>query len=132
LIAIFLAILGIHYFLPLAIMSALASLVPMVGAAIAGVVVAVVALLEGGIWKALAVVIYVIIYQQIENHVLGPLVFRKTVSLNPLISVLALAILGHIGGLAWAILSVPVIATGQIIVRELLQMRRERLNLGSP
>ena len=126
---LFLILLGVPYFLPLGVMSGLGSLVPILGVTVSGLAIALVAALSAGPWIGLAAVIYVAVYQQIENHLLEPLVFWRTVRLNPLMTVLAVLFLGELGGLAGAVLAVPALAVMRIVGGELLAIRAEQLDL---
>ena len=125
----FLAIAGVPFFLPLGILSGLGSLLPLVGAAIAGVVLTAVAFISGGLWLAVATAAYVLVYQLFENHVVGPVVYRHTVQLNPLLTLVGVLFMAELAGVVGAILAVPVIAVAQIVLTELLLLRRERLGL---
>jgi putative heme transporter len=125
----FLAIVGVPFFLPLGILSGLGSFVPLVGATVAGTLISLIALASGGVWLGVACAAYYIAYQQFENHLVVPVVYRRTVALNPLVTILGLLFLAELAGLLGALLAVPVLAALQIIVRELLVLRRERLNV---
>ena len=125
----FLAILRVPLFLALGIISGVGSVLPLVGATVSGALIAVMALATRGPWAALAAVAYVAAYQQFENHVLGPLVYRRTVQLNPLVTLLGVLFMAEVGGVIGAVLAVPIISAGQIVIRELLLLRRERLGL---
>ncbi len=122
-----LAIAGLPFFLPLGILSGSSSLVPYAGPLVAGAAITLLALATGGLWKALAVAIYFLLYGQLEGNVLGPLVFRRTVHVNPLITLLAILFLAEFMGVLGAVIAVPAAAAAQIVARELLGMRRERL-----
>ena len=69
------------------------------------------------------------IYGQLEGNILGPLIFRRTVNVNPLIVLLSIIFFSEIAGITGAIMAVPVTAATQILLRELLRIRRERLDL---
>jgi predicted PurR-regulated permease PerM len=125
----FLAVVGVPYFLPLGISSALASLIPFAGVTVAGAVISVVAWASGGLWTGIATAIYYVAYQQLEDHVLYPLVYRRAVAVNPLLTVLGVLFLAELGGIAGAILAVPLVAAGHVVVRELLAERRARLGI---
>jgi predicted PurR-regulated permease PerM len=77
----------------------------------------------------LACLIYFVAYGQIEGNVLGPLVFRRTVHVNPLVVILSVLFLGEMAGIIGAIIAVPVVAALQVIVRELLRVRRQQLKV---
>jgi predicted PurR-regulated permease PerM len=125
----FLAILGMRFFLPLGLASGFSSLVPYAGPFVAGTTISALALVTGGLWKGIACAIYFVVYGQVEGNVLGPLVFRRTVHVNPLVVTLSILFFGEIAGLVGAVLAVPITAALQIVAREVLLARRERLNL---
>ena len=123
----FLAAMGVSFFLPLGIVSGLSSLVPYAGPMVSGLVITLIALATRGPWVALAVLAYGLCYGQLEGQVFGPLVFRRTVHVNPLVTFLSVLFLADIGGVIGAIIAVPAAAAGQIILREALAARRERM-----
>jgi predicted PurR-regulated permease PerM len=125
----FLAILGMRFFVPLGLASGFSSLVPYAGPFVAGSTISLFAALTGGLWKGIACGIYFVVYGQLEGNVLGPLVFRRTVHVNPLVVTLSILFFGEIAGLIGAVLAVPITAALQIVLRELLRVRRERLHL---
>jgi predicted PurR-regulated permease PerM len=125
----FLAILGVPYFLPLGILSGLGSLIPLLGATVAGGVLGLVALGSGGVWMGVTVLAYATLYQLFENHVLAPVIYKRTVDLNPLVTLLGLVLFVELAGILGAFLAVPIVGAAQIVVRELLLLRRERLGL---
>lgn len=129
LMSIFLAIIRIPFFIPLGILSGLGSLIPFVGATVTGIIIGAVALATHGVWAAVAVGVYVLVYQQFENNAVVPLVYRRTVQVNPLITLVGLLFMTELAGIVGAFLAVPLIATVQIVMHELLLQRRERLNL---
>ncbi|ATB33963.1 AI-2E family transporter [Melittangium boletus] len=122
-----LALLGMPFFLPLGIASGFSSLVPYAGPIVAGGFVTLLTLTTVGAWKALAVFTYFMMYGLLEGNVLAPLVFRRTVHVNPLLTLFAVVFFGELAGIIGAVLAVPLMATAQIIVRELLLIRREKL-----
>jgi predicted PurR-regulated permease PerM len=125
----FLAIVWVPFFLPLGLVSGLSSLVPYAGPAVVGTTVTVIALATKGTGTGIACAIYFLAYGQLEGQVLAPLIFRRTVHVNPLVVVLSILFFGELGGLLGAVLAVPAAATIQIVVREILQVRRDRLHL---
>jgi len=125
----FLAINRVPFFLPLGIAAGSSSMIPYAGPIVAGTGISLIALLTGGFWHGLASAVYFIVYGIIEGNVLGPLIFRRTVHVNPLVVTLSILFLGEIAGIMGAIIAVPVVATLQIVLRELLRMRREQLAL---
>jgi putative heme transporter len=124
-----LAILRVPFFLPLGILSGFSSLVPYAGPAVMATTVTVITLATSGLVKGIIVAVWYIFYGQIEGNVLAPVVFRRTVDVNPLIVLISLVIFGELAGIVGAIAAVPLAAMGQILVRELLLLRRQSLNL---
>jgi predicted PurR-regulated permease PerM len=127
----FLAIVGVPFFLPLGIVSGLSSLVPYAGPAVIGATVTVIAMATGGFAIGLASAIYFVLYGQLEGQVLAPLVFRRTVHVNPLVVILSVVFFGELAGIIGAVLAVPTAAALQIVIREMLQSRRDRLHLAA-
>jgi predicted PurR-regulated permease PerM len=125
----FLAIDSVPFFLPLGIAAGASSMIPYAGPFVAGTAISLIALFTQGIGHGVASGIYFIVYGIIEGNVLSPLIFRRTVHVNPLVVTLSILFLGEIAGIMGAIIAVPVVATLQIVLRELLRIRRERLNL---
>jgi predicted PurR-regulated permease PerM len=125
----FLAINGVSFFVPLGILSGLSSMIPYAGPLVTGIVITLLTLITGGGWHALACVIYFIAYGQFEGNVLGPLIFRRTVHVNPLVVILSVLFLGEMAGIVGAIIAVPVVAAMQIVVREMLRVRRQQLKV---
>ncbi|OJH40343.1 AI-2E family transporter [Cystobacter ferrugineus] len=122
-----LALLGMPFFLPLGIASGFSSLVPYAGPIVAGGFVTLLTLATAGVWKALLVFVYFVLYGVTEGNVLAPLVFRRTVHVNPLLTLFAVVFFGELAGIIGAVMAVPLMATAQIILRELLLIRREKL-----
>jgi hypothetical protein len=104
---------------------ALVDFLPMIGGALAGIPVVLFALTQG-LPAGLVTLIVFLLYTQIENHVLNPLIMSRTVRINPLlvlISILVGASIGSwidgiFGGFVVALLSIPLAGAVQVIVRE--------------
>jgi predicted PurR-regulated permease PerM len=120
-------ILGIPFAVPLAVLVAFFDLIPLVGSTIAGAIIGVVAAIVGFPGKLIAWVIFLIVYQQVENNVIQPVVYRRTVAIHPLIVIVAVLIGGSLLGVLGALLAIPIAATLQILVKEWWQFRRARL-----
>ena len=123
----FLAIVRLPFFLPLGILAGMSSLVPYAGPLVTGTAISIVALFMKGTWTGVACAIYFVAYGQIEGNILAPLVFRQTVHVNPLIVTLSILVFGEIAGVPGAVVAVPVVASLQIILREIFRKRREQL-----
>jgi len=124
-----LAILRVPFFLPLGIISGCSSLVPYVGPLVTGAFISVVAAVTGSFWQGVGCAIYFVLYGQLEGNVLAPLIFRRTAHVNPLVVALSILFFGEFAGIFGAILAVPAAAAVQIILREILRERRERLQM---
>jgi putative heme transporter len=127
----FLAIVGIPFFLPMGIVSGLSSLVPYAGPVVVGGTVTLIALATKGTGTGIACAVYFLAYGQLEGQVLSPVVFRRTVHVNPLVVVLAILYFGELAGIFGAVAAVPAVAAIQIVLREILRIRRERLHLAA-
>src|SRR6185503_251865 len=125
----FLAIDGVPFFLPLGLLAGMSSMVPYAGPFVVGTLISLIALATEGMWHGIAAAIYFVVYGQLEGNVLGPLVFRRTVHVNPLVVTLSILFCGEFAGILGAIVAVPIVAALQIVLRELLRIRREQLRL---
>jgi predicted PurR-regulated permease PerM len=124
---VMMTILNIPFAVPLAVLVGLFDLLPLVGSTIAGVIVGIVAAIVGFPGKLIAWIIYVIVYQQIENNVLQPVIYKRTVQIHPLIVIVAVLIGGSQLGVLGALLAIPIAATVQILAKEWWDWRHERL-----
>jgi predicted PurR-regulated permease PerM len=109
-IGIGLAIIGVPLVVPLAFLTFVAAFLPLVGAVVAGVLAALVALVTKGVTTALLVVGLTVLVQQLEGHLLAPLVLGRAVALHPVVIILALAAGAILGGIIGAFLAVPIAA----------------------
>lgn len=105
-----LAVMGVPLALPLASIVFLGAFIPLIGALVSGLLAVVVALLAKGIVYAALTLGLLIVVNQLEAHVLQPLVMGRAVSIHPLAVVLAIAAGGVLGGIVGALLSIPTVA----------------------
>jgi predicted PurR-regulated permease PerM len=122
---VFLAIARVQFFLPLGILSGSSSLVPYAGPLVTGATITLLALVTGGVWKALAVAVYFVVYGQLEGNVLAPIVYRRTAHVNPLMTLLAVLFFAEFLGVMGAVIAVPVAAAAQVVLKELVARREE-------
>lgn len=101
-------VLQIPLALPLSVIVFLTAFIPIVGATIAGTLAALVALVTNGLPAALWVVAIVVVVNQLEGNLLQPLIMGRTVSLHPLVILLALVIGSILAGIVGAIVAVPI------------------------
>jgi len=115
-------ILDLPFWLPLAIFAGITELIPFIGPFLGGGVAVIVALSDS--WqKALIVVVFVLILQQIEGAILVPRVMRNAVGLTPLTVILAVLVGGVLLGPLGSILAIPISAAVQVLLQELLHLR---------
>ncbi|BAX90557.1 AI-2E family transporter [Mycobacterium shigaense] len=105
-----LAIMGVPLALPLASLVFLGAFIPLIGALVSGLVAVVVALLAKGIVYALLTLGLLVVINQLEAHILQPLVMGRAVSIHPLGVVLAISTGGVLAGIVGALLAVPTVA----------------------
>ena len=118
-----LLILGMPYAAPLALLVAVLDLVPLVGATLGGALLVIVGLFVEP-WKALVLLVFVLVYQQVESSVLQPLVYSQAVQLNGLVILIALLVGGQLLGISGALLAIPVAEIIRILITELVAYRR--------
>jgi len=104
-----LAILGVPLVIPLMLLTFLAAFVPLIGAFSAGLAAVLIALVDGGVVTALIVLGLVIAVQQVEGHLLYPLIMGRTIHIHPIAVILALATGGILAGIIGVFISVPIL-----------------------
>ena len=121
---ILLLVLGVEFALALGLIVAILDLIPLAGATLAAIVVSGVAFLDEGWVKGLIVVAFFVVYQQLENHVLQPVVYGRTVQLSPLAVLIAVLIGAELAGILGALAAIPVAGTIQVLLVDYLRHRR--------
>lgn len=115
---------GVPLALPLGALVFLGAFIPVVGATLSGAVAVLVALVAKGPVAALAVLIAVIAVQQLEGHVLQPLLLGRAVALHPLGVIVALAAGVVLAGIVGALVAVPLVAVANTAIRYLVDYDR--------
>lgn len=123
---IVLLIMGVPFAGVIALFVAVCDLIPLVGATI-GAIVAVVASAFSGIPAAIVVGVWFLIYQQLENHLLQPVVQSRTVKLNPLAVLLSVLLGVELAGILGALVAIPVAGIIQVLLRDFYDERRGEL-----
>jgi len=118
--------LGLPFPIVLALITGLLDLIPQIGATIAAIILALVALTVSTP-AAIAMIVIQIIYQQLENYVVYPIVYRRAVELSPFTTVAVVLVSASILGVVGAILAVPFAAVIKTVLREAGAPRRERM-----
>ena len=118
-----LLVLGVPYAVALGLLVALLDLIPLAGATIAAVIVTTVGFIDSTT-SGVVLLIFFILYQQLENHVLQPVVYGRTVQLSPLAVLIAVLIGAELAGVIGALAAIPVAGTIQVILVDWLAHRR--------
>jgi predicted PurR-regulated permease PerM len=120
-----LALTGVPFAGLLALFVGIADLIPLVGATLGAVVAAIAAFIHS-VPAGIIAVIFFVVYQQLENHLLQPVVFARTVKLNPLTVIVAILLAVELAGILGALLAIPLASMIQVIVRDLWAHRGGR------
>jgi len=115
---IVLTILGVPFAIPLAVLMSFFGLIPLVGATIGGVIILIVTLFTEFPQATIVYGIFLIFYQQLENNVLQPFIYRRTVNVPPLAVIVAILAGSSILGVVGALVAIPIAAALQIVLRE--------------
>jgi len=119
-----LTILDVPFAVPLSVLMAFLDLIPLVGATIGGVLIGIVTAFNDFPTSTIVWVLVFIVYQQVENNVLQPVVYRRTVNVHPLLVIVAILIGSSLLGVLGALVAIPVAAGVQIVVADLWRARR--------
>ena len=123
---IILTILGVPYAGLIALFVAIADLIPLVGASLGAIVAISIGFLQS-VTAGIVLLVFFIAYQQLENHLLQPVVFARTVKLNALTVLIAILIGVELAGILGALLAIPVAGMIQVIARNIWDERRGQL-----
>lgn len=118
-----LTILKVSFAVPLAVLMFFFGLIPLVGATIGGVIILVVTLFTNFPTATIVYAIVLILYQQLENNVLQPFVYKRTVNVPPLAVIVAILAGSSILGVLGALVAIPIAAAVQIVIREFYGLR---------
>jgi predicted PurR-regulated permease PerM len=117
-----LVILGVPYAVALGLLVAILDLIPLAGATIAALLVTTVAFLDSTT-SGIVILIFFVVYQQVENHILQPVVYGRTVQLSPLAVLIAVLIGSELAGVIGALAAIPVAGAIQVILVDWLRHR---------
>jgi predicted PurR-regulated permease PerM len=121
---IVLLILGVPYAVALGVLVAILDLIPLAGATLAAIIVSIVAFIHS-IPAGIIVLAFFIVYQQVENHLLQPLVYSRTVQLSPLAILISVLIGAKLAGILGALAAIPVAGTIQVLLLAWFAERRK-------
>ncbi len=117
--------LGVPYAVALGLLVGLLDLIPLAGATIAAVLVSTVGFLHSTT-AGIVLLVFFVVYQQFENHVLQPLVYGRTVQLSPLVVLVAVLMGAELAGVIGALGAIPIAGSIQVLVVDWLAQRRGR------
>lgn len=118
--------------LPLAVITFLAAFFPIVGAVVAGVLAVLVTFAAAGVVPAIVVAVVAVLVQQLDNDLLGPAIYGRTLEIHPVVVLLALTAGGALGGIAGAFVAVPVTAAAIGVAQEVWEVRSVIDEMGPP
>ena len=120
-----LKVLGVPFAALISLFVAIADLIPLVGATL-GAVVAALAGFVHSVPAGIGVIVFFVVYQQLENHLLQPLILSRTVDLNPLTVLVSILVAVELAGILGALLAIPIAGMAQVVLRDLWDNRRGR------
>jgi predicted PurR-regulated permease PerM len=130
-ITVVLLVMGVPYAVALGLLVAFLDLIPLAGATVAGIIVCIVAFLHS-VPAGIVVLVFFVVYQQIENHFLQPVIYGRTVQLSPLAVLVSVLVGAELAGILGALAAIPVAGTLQVIVRDQLAVRRGLVVVDEP
>jgi predicted PurR-regulated permease PerM len=120
-----LLIMGVPYAVALGLIVAILDLIPLAGATIAAILIGTIAFLHS-VPAGIVVVVFFVVYQQVENHLLQPVIYGRTVQLSPLAVLVAILLGAELAGILGALAAIPVAGSLQVILLDWLRHRHER------
>jgi predicted PurR-regulated permease PerM len=114
---------GVPFAVALGVIVAILDLIPLAGATVAAILIGTVAFLHG-VTAGIVVVIFFLIYQQIENQFLQPVIYARTVQLSPLAILVSVLIGAKLAGILGALGAIPIAGAIQVILIDWQQHRR--------
>jgi predicted PurR-regulated permease PerM len=122
-ITIVLVIMGVPYAAALGLLVAFLDLIPLAGATVAGIIVCLVAFLHS-VPAGIVVLVFFVVYQQLENHFLQPVIYGRTVQLSPLAVLISVLVGAELAGILGALAAIPVAGSLQVVIRDQLAHRK--------
>jgi predicted PurR-regulated permease PerM len=119
-----LLVMNVPYAVALGLLVAILDLIPLAGATIAAILIGTVAFIHT-IPAGIVVVVFFLVYQQVENHLLQPLIYGRTVQLSPLAVLIAVLIGAELAGVLGALAAIPVAGAIQVLIRDWRSTREQ-------
>jgi predicted PurR-regulated permease PerM len=123
--------LGVPYALALGLVVAILDLIPLAGATLAAIIVSLVAFVDSTT-SGIVVLAFFIVYQQLENHFLQPLVYGRTVELSPLAVLISVLIGAEVAGVLGALGAIPIAGSIQVLLRDWREHRSAAPSVVAP
>jgi predicted PurR-regulated permease PerM len=123
--------LGVPYALALGLVVAILDLIPLAGATLAAIIVSLVAFVDSTT-SGIVVLAFFIVYQQLENHFLQPLVYGRTVQLSPLAVLISVLIGAEVAGVLGALGAIPIAGSIQVLLRDWREHRSAARSVVAP
>lgn len=120
---------GLPYAVLLSLWVGITDLLPLIGATMGAIPAVVIGFIHS-VPSGIAMVIYFLIYQQFENHVLQPAVYGRTIRINPFVVLVSVLVGVELAGFLGALFAIPVAGAIQILAVEAVGIRRRRRFLG--
>jgi predicted PurR-regulated permease PerM len=117
--------LGVPFAVALGLLVGILDLIPLAGATIAAIIVCSIGFIHS-IVAGIVLIVFFVVYQQIENHILQPVVYSRTVQLSPLAILISVLIGAQIAGVLGALGAIPVAGTIQVLLVSWLQEHKKR------
>jgi predicted PurR-regulated permease PerM len=122
---IVLLLLGVPFAVALGVLVAILDLIPLAGATLAAILVSLIAFLHS-VPAGIVVAIFFVVYQQLENHLLQPVVYGRTVQLSPLIVLISILIGAEVAGILGALGAIPIAGALQVVIVDWQRYRSRR------
>jgi len=119
-----LLLLGVPYAVALGLLVGILDLIPLAGATIAAIIVVTVGVLHTLV-AGIILAVFFVVYQQVENHLIQPVVYSRTVQLSPLAVLVSVLIGAELAGVLGALAAIPIAGTIQVLLRAWLEQRRK-------
>ena len=120
-----LELLGVDLAVTMGVIVGFLDLVPLVGFTVGGVLVAIVAAFHDFPGALIAWLIFFAVYQQVQDRVIQPLLYKNAVRVHPAVAIVAILVGGQLAGILGALLAIPTAATIGVLIDEALLWRRE-------
>lgn len=120
-----LELLGVDLAVTMGVIVGFLDLVPLIGFTVGGFFVAIVAAFHGFPGTLIAWLAFFLVYQQVQDRVLQPLLYKSAIRVHPAVAIVAILVGGQLAGILGALLAIPTAATIGVLIDEALDWRRE-------